>query len=121
MDKVKKEAERRIRNYEAKVDPKVIAGRISSQRRLMVANMARYQEEIRRVEEKTGEVLREEDIPKTLVLFYFAFAHEVFSISRRYTAKTREKEIELLEEKWKARGLEGGILRKIREVIIGER
>ncbi len=115
------EARRRLYRYEAKLDPKIIAKRFACQKKQMVANMAKYQEEIYPIEEKIRAIIREENVPKILIIYYFAYAHEVFRISRRHTSKTKENEVTLIFEKWRARGLKEEVLERIKKEILNDR
>ena len=85
----------------------------------MVKNLARYLEEILPIEERIRAIIKEEKVAKGDGFFYFSFGYEVYSISRNYKGKAKEKEIRIREEKWLMRGLKGEVLKKIEEAIIG--
>ncbi|MEO0084624.1 MAG: hypothetical protein ABIJ94_02720 [candidate division WOR-3 bacterium] len=72
---------------------------------------------IAEIEHETKKILGNTNEPTMLNFFYLAFAREIYGLTRKYTKKTLQNQIEIALAKWQARSLNPEILMKIKDKI----
>ncbi len=119
----KRDALRRVKKYQAKVEPEVVRKRFAKRKKAIVDQMTAYFNEIYEVEEKASAVLNQEDAPITFTPSYLCYARELWRLQKKYAGKRLFREIrvceEKREEKRQRRGLDQKILENLRVKIFG--
>lgn len=72
---------------------------------------------IAEIEHETKKILSDTNEPTMLNFFYLAYAREIYGLSKRFTKKTLQNQLELTLNKWQARNLKPEILMKIKDKI----
>ena len=102
----------RAENYEARIsgdNRKILYDR---QKDLMVAQESAATQELVKRELEIKQLVQGE--PIILIPYYIIFAKEIYKKQNKFSSWTLINEIEILEEKWRARGLDPNLLDKIK-------
>jgi len=102
----------RAENYEARIsgdNRKILYDR---QKDLMVAQESAATQELVKRELEIKQLVQGE--PIILIPYYIIFAKEIYKKQNKFKAQTLINEVEILEEKWRARGLNPNLLDKIK-------
>jgi len=112
-----REAERRRKKFEAKVDAEVLARQTTALKPLMVRGQALYFPDIATVEEKVKTLVEAEGVSTLEVRDYLNFGREIYRLSKRFSSVTLSAEAQTRVDKWSARGLTGSRLVKIAQLF----
>lgn len=110
-------SEKRKRKYMAKVDGETLAKQTKALKPLMVEGETEYFNEIAKLEAKVKGLVETEGVSTLHVRDYLNYAREIFSVSKRFEAATRNVEAQLILNKWQNRGLNGSLLVKIARLM----
>jgi hypothetical protein len=115
-----KDANSRILKYIKKLDPEIIKLRFSAQKEAMITKIVNIYAELAALDQKIKEILdaHPETIP-TQYFYYFSYGRELWRLKNKYGGLVLFKEINALELKWEARGLNKRIMEKMRVDIFG--
>jgi len=108
-----REASRRQRKFEAKVDADVLRTQTLALKPLMVKGQAEYFPNIAMVESKVKTLVEAEGVSTLEVRDYINFAREMYKLSKKFSSVTLQAEAQNRVDKWVSRGLVGSLLVKI--------
>jgi len=110
-----RDASRRKQKYEAKIDADVMRSRILAHKASMVeqmeaktADLATLEAEVKRVIEGQTTPVYGHQVPA-----YLNVGRELYRLSKHFSATTFTSEAEIVLDKWKARGLDVGLLNAV--------
>ena len=105
-----RDATRRKRRYEEKIDPDVIGARFRDLKDVMVDQQSEYFPQIANVEAKVKQEVEAAGVPSYQVAQYINVGRECYSIAKRFSQATRDQEAQRVVDKWASRGLDGPLL-----------
>ena len=111
-----KSSERRISKYEKKISGDLAKERYDSEKKEMVRLERKYFAEAVDIELKIKGMLS--NVGSLAIIYYIIFAKELIKIIKTHSSSTQLKEAEILQEKWKRRGLNSENLIKIKQLLI---
>jgi len=111
-----REASRRGKKYEAKVDAEVLSRQTTALKPLMVKGQAEYFPAITSLEEKVKKLVEAEGVTTLEVRDYLNFGREIYELSRKFSQTTLQAEAQLRVNKWVSRGLDGSLLVQIAQL-----
>jgi len=112
-----KGSELRLRKYDAKVVHPVIRARFEALKPMMVEQEAVKFTELVNLEETVKPILEAEGVETILFPFYYSYARMLYRVGVNFTGTTRDIEVQIIYEKWSARGLVKAILQDIARVL----
>jgi len=112
-----KKGEHRLRKYDAKVVHPVIRTRIEALKEMMVEQEAVKFTELVNLEETVKPILEEAGIETIFFPFYFSYARMIYRVAGNFKGTTRDIEVQIIYEKWRARGLDATLLQDIARVL----
>lgn len=102
----------RAERYANKLSGDVRKKRYDAQKPLMVKQEAAATNALVKIETQIKQIVQGE--PIILIPYYIIFGKEIYSKQKKFKAQTLVNEIEILEEKWRARGLNWELLEIIK-------
>lgn len=114
-----RDAIKRVRKYESKLDPEIIGKEYARLRKSMVEEISAYFAKISEIEIKTKAVLSECDLPVSVIPSYLCYTRELYRLSEKYAGFPLFREIRIAEAKWRGRILSPEILKMIRISVFG--
>ena len=102
----------RIENFEAKINGDVRKRLYDAQKNFMVKQEKAATEDLVKIEKEIKNLIQGE--PIILIPYYLIFGKEIYKRQNKFKEQTLINEIEILEEKWRARGLNFELLEKIK-------
>jgi len=100
-----------------KVDGGSFGQRVEQLKGQMERNQKEWQETAVKIEREMKSMLK--DIPDRIFeVYYIVFAKEIVRLKKKHSGETLIKELHILQDKWKARGLNSLILDKIKKYYI---
>ena len=105
--------ERRSQKFEAKVDEEVYQIRTTFLKPMMVEQQDETAAEQTQIELVLSRILHPKGLTGIMIHHYRNFSQELFSLRRRFTKETLNREASILAEKWVKRGLDIEVLREI--------
>jgi len=112
-----KEAERRQRKFEAKVDAEVLSKQTKALKPLMVKGEAEYFPSITDLETRIKALVEAEGVTTLEVRDYLNFGREMLRLSKKFQATTLRAEAQGKLDKWSSRGLSGLRLKSIARLV----
>jgi len=112
-----REASRRGKKYEAKVDAEVLSRQTTALKPLMVAGQRAYFPAIASLEQKVKTLVEGEGASTLQVRDYLNFGREMYELSNKFQATTLQAEAQLKLNKWSERGLNGSTLVGIARLV----
>jgi len=111
-------AKQRTAKYNAKTDPVTVRRKVAAQLPTMMAAYAAYVDEIVPVEEAVRTVLGQEKVVGIGVL-YLDFARQLWKCKKKYTRAALVIGAQSIKERWRARGLDDRVLKRIASAVFG--
>jgi len=112
-----KRGELRLRKYDAKVVHPAVRSRFEALKEMMTEQVGTKFAELVTLEETVKPILEAEGIETILFPFYLSYARMLYRVSGNFTGTTLDIEVQIIYEKWKARGLDALILQDIARVL----
>lgn len=106
----------RIEKYAKKISGDNRKRLYDAQKPFMVKQEAEATQNLVRIEKEIKQIVQGE--PITLIPYYIIFGKEIYSRQKRFKYQTLINEIQILEEKWRARGLDYNLLDEIKEFYV---
>lgn len=106
----------RAKKWAAKLSGDVRKQRIDAQKPDMVRQEAEATKALVKIEEEIKQLVQGE--PLLHVPYYIIFAKEIYRLNKTHSSQALIAEAYILEEKWRARGLDHEILEKIKGMYI---
>ena len=106
----------RLENWKRKSDGEMRKRLYDLQKEKMCKLETIATESLVRIENQVKHIV--EGAPILHIPYYMIFAKEIFRLQKSHEAQTLINEAEILEEKWRARGLDYTFLQKIKEFYI---
>lgn len=106
----------RIDKYAKKISGDVVKNRIDAQKDQMVRLETVASRDFEKIEIQVKQIIN--GVPTFYEHFYMAFAKEIYSKQKKFKSQTLINELAILDDKWKRRGLDVGLLTKIKEFYV---
>jgi RNase H-fold protein (predicted Holliday junction resolvase) len=100
--------------YEAKIDGVIVGQRFTAEKENMVNQVDERFAELVKVEDDVKSVLEDSGVTTITIPFYLNFARECYRRKKQFTGATLRAEVEVLQNKWIARGLDLDMLTAIK-------
>lgn len=105
-----REASRREKKYEAKVDAEVLRAQTTALKPLMVKGQRDYFPAVTSLEERVKRLVEAKGVSTLEVRDYLNYSRELFKLTRKFEGITLSSEAQLKVNKWVDRGLNGETL-----------
>ena len=104
----------RIKKYEKKLKNDIFENYLKEE---MVEKYSRFTKDIIKIEELVKEILDRNNINNGQI-FYYAFAYELYKLTKKYKSEILKKEIKISYKKWLARGLKKKVLLELKNKVL---
>jgi len=104
----------RIKKYERKLKSDIFKNYPKEE---MVEKYSRFSKDIIKIEELVKEILDRNNINNGQI-FYYAFAYELYKLTKKYKSEILKKEIKISYKKWLARGLKRKVLLELKNKVL---
>ena len=111
-----KSATGRINKFRKKIDGTIRGLRYDAQKPFMVKQEAEATRDLVRIEKEIKHMVQGQ--PITLIPYYIIFGKEIYSKQKKFKYQTLINEVQILENKWIMRGLDGLLLDTIKEFYV---
>jgi len=112
-----REAEKRQRKFEAKVDAEVLSRQTTALKPLMVKGQRAYFPQIASLEQRIKTLVEAKGVKTLEVRDYLNYGREILDLSKRFSGTTLQAEAQLKTDKWSARGLDGFTLKEVAMLV----
>jgi len=112
-----KPSELRLRKYDGKVVHDVVRTRFDALKPMMVEQITARFTDLVNLEETIKPILHENGVPTYQFPFYLSYGRAVWKKAQNFTGATLNIEVQIIYEKWKARGLLAAVLQAIADAI----
>jgi len=112
-----REASRREKKYEAKVDAEVLSRQTTALKPLMVKGQRDYFPQITSLEQRIKRLVEAKGVTTLQVRDYLNFGREMLDLSKRFSGTTLNAEAQLKVNKWSERGLDGSTLVEVAQLV----
>jgi len=109
-----KDYKERIEKYKRKLNKDIFKNYPKEQ---MVEKYKKFTEDISKINEKVKDILDKNGVGAEKI-FYYAFAYELYKLTKKYKSEVLKKEIRISYKKWLARGLKRKVLLEIENTIL---
>jgi len=106
----------RAENYEAKISGDARKTLYDNQKNLMVKQEAEATADLVKIETEIKQLIQGQ--PIIHIPYYIIFGKEIYKRQKKFKAQTLINEVEILQEKWRRRGLDPFILDMIKEFYV---
>lgn len=110
-----RDAEKRKRKYEAKVDPDVLKAQTTALKPSMIKHQSIYMGVVTDLEERIKKLVEAEGVTTLQVRDYLNYGRELLDLSRRFSKTTLLAEAQTKAQKWSDRGLDPSLLQSVAE------
>jgi len=112
-----KETELRIRKFKGKVVHTAVRARIEALKPMMVEQETAIFTSLVNLEETIKPILHDAGIETFLFPFYLSYGRALWGKAQNFTGGTLNIEVQIIYEKWKARGLNATVLQSIASAL----
>ena len=114
-----RDAYKRIRKYEKKINPEVIKTHFEEQKPAMVEQVSSIFTEIVSVEEAAKTILDAEGVSIALYPMYLSYVREIWRLQRKFGGNVLFNYVRETDKKWTGRALSATVLERLRNDIFG--